>query len=166
MAEYTGKTKVSVNPEKREIVAERTFQAPRELVWKAWTDPELLARWWGPRDWTTSIKEFELQPGGSFFYVMSGPNGAESWARSVYREIVPPERLVYQDTFADKQGQPVPGMPRMVIVTEFREQDGRTTVVSRTTFDTDKDFKTVVAMGVEQGLGETWDRLGELLETL
>jgi uncharacterized protein YndB with AHSA1/START domain len=163
MAEYKGKTKVTANPEKREIVAERTFDAPRELVWQAWTDPERLAQWWGPRNWRTTVKEFDLRPGGAFFYVINGPDGAESWAKSVYKEIVPPERLVYQDTFADKEGNPAPGMPTMTITNEFIEANGKTTLISRTVFETDKDFKTILAMGVEAGIGETWDRLAEFV---
>ncbi|MBN9390773.1 MAG: SRPBCC domain-containing protein [Chloroflexi bacterium] len=165
MADYKGKTRVTANPLTREIIAERTFAAPRELVWKAWTEPERLAQWWGPRNWKMTIKEFDLRPGGTLFYVIQGPEGMESWARSVYQEIIPPEKLVYQDSFADKDGNTLPGMPRMTITNEFIEKNGQTTLVSRTTFDTDKDFNTIIAMGVEAGLGETWDRLGEFVET-
>jgi uncharacterized protein YndB with AHSA1/START domain len=165
MADYKGKTKVTANPEKREIIVERTFDAPRELVWKAWTEPERLAQWWGPRNWQTTIKEFDLRPGGSLFYVIEGPDGMKSWSRSVYQEIVPPERLVYRDNFADKDGNTLPGMPRMTISNEFTEHGGKTTVTSRTLFETDKEFNTVIAMGVEKGIGETWDRLDEYLAT-
>src|SRR5690349_8177887 len=130
MSGYKGKTKITVDPENREIFAERIFDAPRKLVWKAWTEPERLAQWWGPRNWKTTIKEFDLRPGGAFFYVMNGPDGMEAWSRSVYQEIVPPERLVYRDTLADREGNSIPGMPRMTITTEFTEHDGKTTVTS------------------------------------
>jgi uncharacterized protein YndB with AHSA1/START domain len=79
----------------REIVIARTFDAPRELVWELWTKPEHIARWWGPQGFTTSIEEFDLRTGGRFKHVMRGPDGTAYPNLSVFREIVPLERIVY-----------------------------------------------------------------------
>ena len=79
----------------REIVLARTFDAPRELVWDLWTRPEHIARWWGPKGFTTQIEEFDLRPGGRFKHVMRGPDGSSYPNLSVFREIVALERIVY-----------------------------------------------------------------------
>ena len=83
----------------REIVIERVFNAPRELVWKAWTDPEHVAKWWGPDGMTTRVDELDLRPGGSWRYVMVAPDGSEYLQRGVFREIVPPEKIVTSAEF-------------------------------------------------------------------
>jgi uncharacterized protein YndB with AHSA1/START domain len=88
-----------------EFVIKRTFAAPLERVWKAWTDPDQLLRWWGPKGFTTvSAKIGELKPGGVFHYCIRSPQGQEMWGRFVYREIVRNERLVYINSFSDAEG--------------------------------------------------------------
>jgi uncharacterized protein YndB with AHSA1/START domain/dihydrofolate reductase len=91
-----------------EIVIARVFDAPRELVWKAWTDPEHLRRWWGPKNFTSPVCKIDLRVGGKYLSSMRSPEGQEFWSTGVYREIVPPERLVMTDSFADKEGNVVP----------------------------------------------------------
>ena len=147
----------------RELVMTRVFDAPRELVWKAWTEPERLAQWWGPRGWTTTNYAMDVRPGGVWHYCMRGPDGGEAWGKAVYREIVEPERLVYIDSFSDAEGNAEDGMPQMVVTVEFTERDGRTTITSRGQFASAADLEAVLAMGVEQGMTETWDRLEEYL---
>ena len=98
-------------PSEREFVVERVFDAPRELVWQAWTEPEHLAHWWGPQGWTLPVCTVDFRPGGIWHYCMRGPEGEESWGKATYREIVEPERIVYLDAFADEAGNPVEGMP-------------------------------------------------------
>src|SRR6186997_2292658 len=79
----------------REIVVSRVFDAPRALVWEAWTTPEHIAHWWGPRGFTSTIEEFDLKPGGRFKHVMHGPDGADYPNLSVFTDIVPLERIAY-----------------------------------------------------------------------
>lgn len=147
----------------RTLVMERIFDAPRELVFKAYTDPKHLEKWWGPRGWTTTIYAFDLRPGGIWHYCMRSADGQESWGKSIYREIVPPERLVYLDTFSDKDGNTVEGMPQMEIIVEFVAQGDKTKLISRTVFDTLEQKQSIVDMGVEAGANETFDRLAEFL---
>lgn len=143
----------------RELVMERVFNAPRELVFKAWTEPEHLAHWWGPKGWTLPVCTVDLRPGGEWHYCMRGPEGEESWGKATYREIVPPERLVYVDTFSDAEGNVNPALPQMVIAVEFFEHEGKTKVVSRSLFATVEERDTVLAMGAVEGMNETLDRL-------
>lgn len=99
----------------KELVITRMFDAPRELVWKAWTDPNHVMRWWGPKNFTSPFCTIDLRVGGKYLFCMRSPEGQEFWSAGVYKEIVPPERLVWTDNFADKEGNVVPasavGMP-------------------------------------------------------
>ncbi len=157
------RTKLITGSSDRELILERIFDAPREGVFKAWTEPERLAEWWGPRGWTLPVCKIDLRPGGVWHYCMRGPNGEESWGKAVYREIVEPSRLVYADAFADAEGNTIPGMPEMVITIELTEHEGKTTVLSRTEFATAAEKQSILDMGVLQGITETWDRLDEYL---
>jgi uncharacterized protein YndB with AHSA1/START domain len=118
-----------------QLVITRTFDAPRSLVFDAWTDPQHLARWWGaPKGSTVRVAKFELVPGGLFVYALNMPQGGEIWGRFVYREIVAPERLVYVNSFSDPQGgvaaNPwIPDWPLEILNTlTFEEHDGKTTL--------------------------------------
>ncbi len=107
----------------RELVITRIFDAPRHLVFKAWTDPEHLARWWGPQGFTTVSCMMDVQPGGSWFRRMRAPDGSEHRKRGVYREIVEPERLVF--TYATEDAGENSGPETLVTVT-FAELGSRT----------------------------------------
>jgi uncharacterized protein YndB with AHSA1/START domain len=143
----------------RELVIERVFDAPRELVFKVFSEPEHLSQWWGPKGWTLPVCKMDFQPGGIWHYCMQGPNGEKSWGKAVYQEIVAPERIVYTDSFSDEAGNAVEGMPEMLITLEFNEQEGKTKIISRTLFATAAELESIVAMGAVEGMKETWDRL-------
>jgi uncharacterized protein YndB with AHSA1/START domain len=151
--------KSSMEKKDREFVMERVFNAPRELVWQAWSQPEHLKHWWGPKHWTLPVCRVDFRPGGIWHYCMRGPNGEESWGRAVYREIVEPERIVYKDSFSDAEGNTAEGMPEMVITVTFDDMDGKTKVTARALFETAEDLETVLDMGMVEGLTQTWDRL-------
>lgn len=159
----TGTTAVWVDKSERRMIVERVFDAPRELVWKAFTEADALAKWWGPREWNTTNSKLDLKVGGEWLYCMTGPDGTESWGKATYTEITPPERLVYEDAFSDASGGVNPDMPVMVISYEFTEQDGKTKVRSVAEFASAEQMQQVLEMGIVQGLTETWDRLGEYL---
>ena len=93
---------------KNELVITRVFDAPRELVWKAWTEPKRLMRWWGPKNFTSPACKIDLRVGGKYLFCMRSPEGKEFWSTGVYREIVPLERIVCTDSFADEKGNVVP----------------------------------------------------------
>jgi len=157
--------------EDREIVISRVFNAPRELVFKAWTEPDHLKRWWAPKGCTTPVCRVDLRPGGVFHYCMRLPEGREIWGLGIYREIVEPERIVYTDTFADPDGKPVPpsyyGMsashPSETLVTvTFAELAGKTklTLVHSIALSVEERG------GAEQGWNQMLDRLAEELVTI
>jgi len=122
-------------PAKKDLVITRVFDAPRERVWKAWTEPERCMRWWGPNGFTCPVCRIDLRLGGAYLNCMRSPEGQDYWSTGVYREIVPPERLVFTDSFADEQGNVVPathyGMNadyplEMLVTATFEELDGQT----------------------------------------
>jgi uncharacterized protein YndB with AHSA1/START domain len=154
--------------EKGGVVITRSFDAPRERVWKAWTDPEQLRRWWGPNGFTTPVCTIDLRVGGVFLYCMRSPEGKDYWATGVYREIVPVTRLVYTDSFADAKGRVVPatyyGMSseiplEMLVTVTFEKQDGRTKMTLRhdgLPAGADRE-------GAQVGWSEMFDKLAESL---
>lgn len=153
----------------REIVLTRVLDAPRELVWKAWTESEHLARWWAPKGCSTPFCTVDLRPGGRFHYCMRMPDGSEVWGIGVYREVVEPERIVYTDSFSDEKGNPVPpscyGMseshPAETVVTvTFDEHQGNTTVTLHHSIPESVEERE----GTEQGWKEMLERLAENLQ--
>jgi uncharacterized protein YndB with AHSA1/START domain len=118
-----------------DLIITRIFDAPRELVWKAWTVPELAMRWWGPEGFTAPVIKIDLRVGGKYLYAMRSPDGKDFWSTGVYREFVPPEKIVATDSFADEKGNIVPashyGMtgdwPTELLATmTFEDQKGKT----------------------------------------
>lgn len=107
----------------RELVIERIFDAPRPLVFKAWTEPERLMRWWGPHGFTTISCKMDVRAAGAWRFCMRSPEGIEQWQQGVYREIVEPERLVFTYAFEDAAGKP--GHQTLVTV-NFSDHGGKT----------------------------------------
>ena len=146
-----------------ELVMERAFAAPRPLVWRAWTEPDMIARWWGPGA-TTEIRQMDVRPGGAWHYCMRSDEWGEAWGRMVYQEVVAPERLVYRDAFSNEQGDMIP--PESLSTLLFLERDGGTLLQGRTVYSSAEDLQKVIDMGVEQGMNMTLDQLEELLRTM
>lgn len=168
MTVNSSSTQAPVN--EREFLMERVFDAPRALVFEAWSSPEHLKHWWGPKGWTLPFCEVDFRPGGVWFYCMKGPVNKESteimesWGKAVYQEIIEPERIVYKDTFVDSDGNRIEGTPEMLITVTFLEEDGKTRLVSKTLFETAEQLQQVLEMGMEQGFNETLDRLDAYLD--
>ncbi|HEU4886833.1 MAG TPA: SRPBCC domain-containing protein [Thermoanaerobaculia bacterium] len=115
----------------------RTFHAPREMVFRAWTDPAQLASWYAPHGCSIAFRQLDVRPGGAFHSVIRTPDGKDCWCRGIYTELVEPERIVYTMAVADADGNLIapadagmdPEWPRETTVTvTFAEQDGRTTL--------------------------------------
>jgi uncharacterized protein YndB with AHSA1/START domain len=116
-------------PADLELVITRIFDAPRELVFKAWTEPEMLVKWWGPRNFTLPSCKIELRPGGSFLFQMRGPNGDDSWSRGVFREVIRPKLVVMSGGWTDAGGKLL--SPEMVTTVTFEEYEGKTRLTLR-----------------------------------
>lgn len=147
----------------REFTIQRVFDAPRELVFRAFSAPEHLVHWWGPEGWTLPVCKQDFRVGGEWHYCMAGPNGMESWGKAIYKEIVAPERLVMLDVFSDAEGNTVEELPQTLVTMEFIDLGGKTQLISRAEYADAESLQTVLDMGMVQGLYETWDRLAEYL---
>lgn len=158
----TNKTKsgMIIDSEKFEIVISRVFDAPRALVFKVYTDPKMIPQHWGPRNLTTVIDKLDLRPGGVWRFVQHDPEGNEFAFNGVYREVTPPERLVYSFEFE--------GMPGHILeeTITFEEHGGKTTLTARDVFHSLEDLNGMVAAGMEGGVIESYERLAELLQSL
>lgn len=148
----------------RELVLDRLLDAPRENVFRCWTEPELMKRWFTPAPWTTAHVEVDLRPGGSTLVVMADPNGDEHPNRGVYLEVVPNERLVFTDAFTSAW-EPSE-KPFFVCDLSFSDEGGRTRYIARARHWTVEDRKTHEAMGFHEGWGRCADQLEALAKTL
>jgi len=117
------RTSTAAEAGERELVITRIIDAPRHIVFQAWTEPDRVARWWGPQGFTTVYHDMDIRPGGAFRVCMRSPEGAEHWKQGVYREVVEPERLVF--TFAWEEADGKPGHQTLVTVT-FVERGDKT----------------------------------------
>ena len=124
----------------RELVIRRVFDAPRELVWKAWTDPKHVANWWGPNGFTNTIHEMDVRPGGVWRLTMHGPDGTDWPNKMTFIEVVPPQRLVY-DHCDDVPGGEAGGFH---VTATFDDQNGKTACTFRMLFKTAAERKRVV----------------------
>ncbi len=151
----TSRTVVST-PSDREIRAERVFDAPRERVFAAYIDPELIPEWWGPRGVTTTVEAMDVRPGGDWRFICRDPEG-ETGFRGTYREITPPERI--EESFEWE------GMPGHVLVESatFEDLGGRTKVTTTLLFHTTEERDGMLGAGMEGGMNESHARLAELL---
>ncbi|WP_226672140.1 SRPBCC domain-containing protein [Rossellomorea aquimaris] len=157
----------------RVLILERTFDAPRDLVFKMFKEPEYLKRWWGPKGWELPVCQMDFRPGGVWHYCMKcvdqgqGPfYGMESWGKGTYREIREPEKIVYVDVFSDAEGHTNEDMPATDVALEFVDMGSKTKLINRSVYSSEEALKTVLDMGMEQGISETWDRLEEALQSL
>lgn len=140
----------------------RVFAAPRDLVFEAWTRPDHVRQWWGPRKYTVTVCEIDLRPGGADRFVQRGPDGNEYPFKGVYREIVPPERLVYTQIFD------FPGLSdhELLVTVTFDERDGQTLLTGRLLFESVEDRVAAMETGMAHRMAETLDRFEEHLAVL
>jgi uncharacterized protein YndB with AHSA1/START domain len=159
--------------DEKPFVISRVFDAPRELVWQAWTEADRLARWWGPKGCPVTVKQLEVRPGGLFVYSMTLPNGDVWWGRFEYREIERPGRLVYAGAFSDEDGRvtraPFSQTWPLEVLNELTlaEENGRTTLrlvggpINAT--EEERAFFESFFASMEQGFRGTLDQLAEHL---
>lgn len=154
----------------------RVVDAPLDLVWKAHTEKEHLAHWWGPKGFALKVTQFDFKPGGTFVYNMEAPNGFSMWGRFVYREIVPQQRMVFVSSFSDENGglQPNPMQAEWPLETmntaSFRAENGKT-VVTITAYpinatEAEAQIYRSGFSSMQQGFGGTYDKLDAYLASL
>ena len=157
----TGSLKVTT-PSDREIAMTRVFDAPRSLVFDAFTKPELLKRWLGVfGGWSMAVCEVDLRVGGTYRYLWRGPDGAQMGMRGVYREVVRPERIVATEVFDE------PWYPGEALdTTVFVEQGGKTTLTTTVLYQSREARDGVLKSPMEQGVAASYDNLAELLASM
>ena len=158
--------------EEPEFVISRTLNAPREQVWKAWTDPSKVKRWWGPMGFAIPVCDMDVRPGGAFRIVMRSPYGVEYPLKGVYRKVVEPEQLIYTENWEEhpaewqqilrENGAGNEAQGALNTVT-FEDHDGMTKLTIRTLFEAGSIRDAMEKMGMKEGWMESLDRLAELL---
>lgn len=157
-----GRTDVIFEPGKQDIVVKRSFDAPRDVVFKAFTNPDLIPRWWGSRRFTTIVEEMDVRRGGLWrFITRNNQNGTEYGFRGVYHDVVPYERTVF--TLEYEGGGP--GYLQLVRDT-FEETDGKTQYVSVALFSTVEDRDGWIPTDMDKGISESMDMIDELISSL
>jgi len=153
---------IDLERDPKAIIAVRELDAPRALVFEAWTDPKHLSQWWGPNGFTTTTSAFDMRPGGVWRFVMHGPDGRDYENRVTFDEIVKPERIAYHHGGGDD----VEPVQFRTIVT-FDDLGGKTRVTLRGTFPSAEERARVIReYGADKGLAQTLARLGEYVEGL
>jgi uncharacterized protein YndB with AHSA1/START domain len=141
----------------QELVMERIFDAPRDLVWKVLTDPERVTNWWGPHGYTTTVVEMDVRPGGRWRWINHTTGGEDAAFKGEYLEVVPPERIVRTEIFD------APGFDDRAAIDTMILEDlaGRTKLVARSRFPSVEDLEGALAMGMIGGALATYDRLAD-----
>jgi uncharacterized protein YndB with AHSA1/START domain len=154
-----GATKFTT-PSDRELVTTRVFDAPRRLVWEAWTTPKHVQRWMlGPSGWTMPVCEIDLRPGGAWHFVWRRADGTEMAMRGVYREVTPPERLVATESWGGD-------WPETVNTLVLSEKDGKTTMTQTVLWPSKEARDRALGTGMQSGMSTSFDRLAEQLQTM
>lgn len=161
--------------DQKEIIIERVFDVPVEKVWKAWTDPEMIKKWWGPKGFTAPVVEVDFRVGGKYLYCMRGAPRegaavADFWSTGTYKEIVPYNKIVSTDSFADEKGNIVPstyyGMEgftlEMLVIFEFEDLGGKTKLIL--THSGIENIDQTVKENMEEGWNQSLDKLEESLK--
>ena len=147
-----------------ELVLTRLIDAPREKLFRAWTEPELMKQWFCPRPWTTPVIETDVRPGGSSYILMRGPDGTEMPNRGVYLEVVKNERIVFTDAYTSAW---VPSAkPFFTGIITFEDEGGKTRYTARARHWTREDRETHEKMGFHEGWGACADQLAELVKKI
>ena len=149
-------------PSDREIVLSRVFNAPRRLVFEAWTNPEHVKQWYGCSIMTLPICEIDLRVGGTYRYVMRDPGGMNHTMQGVYREITPPARLVYTERYVTEGFTSNDALVTVL----FAEHDGMTTLTSTILHQSKADRDAHLGTGMEKGAAEVYDRLAAHIEAM
>lgn len=162
---------VTKDLENKTLTIERTFDAPKALVWRAYADKDWFEKWWGPEGWETTTKAFEFTPGGTIHYCMKCVDknqgeyfGQESWGMMKLTDISEPESFAAQDFFSDAEGTVNESMPTQRFIVELIEtEDGKTTLSTKSITETADELEQLVKMGMVEGFDSQLNKLETLL---
>lgn len=170
MEEFDISNRLISRVEERELIMERIFEAPRELVFRAFSEPKHLVSWWGPRGWETTNYTFGFKPDGVWHYCMQCTDknqgefyGQKLWGKSIYHEIDVPEKIVYTDIFSDEKGNISDNMPGNLVTLTFLEYKRKTKFVMRYQLGSSQSPEEIRDSGFVHGLDSSFNRLDEFL---
>lgn len=152
-----------VQKEARTITIDRTFKAPLDPVWAAWTQAAILCQWWAPKPYECIIKSLDFREGGRWLYYMQGPQGDRHWCFFDYETIRPKSHFSGNDAFCDEQGVANNIKPKVRWEANFSEADEGTSVHVVLHFKSSEDLEQIIAMGFKEGMSQGLDQLDELL---
>ncbi|MEK5521848.1 SRPBCC family protein [Heyndrickxia sp. FSL W8-0423] len=158
------KTKIFKDQVRRELTIERTVAIPLKYAWEGWTKPEHIARWWGPKYWNSTVYEMDVRPGGVWRYRLCPDNGdgEDAYCRAVYQEVIEPLRLVYIDSFTDKNWNIVENSEMHTVVTFEEVMEGsKLRIITR--FNSIAELNIAEEMGMVKGFTDAFNRLEEYL---
>jgi len=158
--ERTGKM---ADQEDTELTFSRIYDAPRELVFKAFSEPGQISQWWPPKGWAMPVCSIDFRPGGEWRYCFRNAAGEEHWSRAVYHKIIPQQLIVYSDEFIDAQGNIITGLPSKTVTVTFDDLDGKTRLTVMVLLATAADRQKLVEMGFIRGFTETLGNLERYL---
>jgi len=160
MAVSDEKTSAAASALEREVVITRIFNAPRDMVFKAWTDPKQMEQWWGPHCFTNPVCELDVRPGGAWRIVMRAPDGVEYECGGIYSEVVKPERLVFTNNAYDHEGK---SLLEGVTSVTFAAQGDKTKLTLETRMVGKVSYAAQMLAGMEAGWNQSLDRLADLV---
>lgn len=156
-----------VDKESKTITVLREFEAPRAVLWDAYTKPEILDQWWAPKPWKANTKSMDFKEGGHWLYAMVGPEGEEHWSIVNYKAIEPQSKFTGTDAFTNSEGIVIPNMPQSEWQVTFTDKEnGVTLVESHITFPTVEQLDATIDMGFKDGYRIAMEGLDELLTSL
>ncbi|NQD69545.1 SRPBCC domain-containing protein [Sphingobacterium shayense] len=155
-----------VNKEHKTIHISREFNAHLGLVWQAWTDPELLDRWWGPQPWRAETKTMDFREGGFWLYAMVGPEGEKHWSKTNFVSIMKEKYFSSKGGFSDENGVLNPAFPQNLWENTFIADDNKVRVEMLLTYDSIDGLEKEMDMGFKEGMTLDFEQLDELLSTL
>ena len=149
--------------DKSTLTVKRVFNAPLNMVWRAWTEAELLDQWWAPKPWKSETKFMEFKVGGHRIYAMVGPEGERHWGRSTYDSIEPLVSFAGRDLFCDENGEVNPELPVAHFTNHFHDQSEQTEVTIITVYESEEALQQIIEMGVKEGLSMAFENLDAVL---
>ncbi|MDN5286400.1 MAG: ATPase [Mucilaginibacter sp.] len=158
-------TAFSKDTENKKLTVVRTFDAPLEQVWKAWTTSEILDVWWAPKPYKAQTKSMDFSEGGRWLYLMAGPTGDGTWCRVDFNTIIPHKSITTAVMFCDEDGNKNLDFPVMYWKKEFSQAGDTTTVNIEITFDKIADMEAIIQMGFQEGFTAGLGNLDEYLES-
>ena len=158
--------KTTFKVEKNVLTVIRTFDAPVELVWRAWTDAELLDQWWAPKPWKSQTKSMDFTVRGQRLYAMLGPDGEEHWGLTEYLDIHVQQNFSGEDSFCDSEGKVNEEFPVAAFKNQFEGVEDNTIVKARTEYASEAHLQQVIQMGMKEGLTMAYENLDHVLKNI